>query len=279
MTTPGPAPKLVASDVDGTLIDSAERVPARLREVITRMTAQGTAMALSTGRPARWIYTVLEQLPVRPVCVCANGAVIYDSATDRILKAHTLAPETMVEVVALAEAAMADHGGVSFAVERAGRSAFDNVDELFLVTPEYSHAWPALDDHGVVPIATLISEPATKLLLRSDFLESKEMFDRLRPVIPEEVGHVTFSMSGGLLEVAAPGVTKALGVSYLAELLGVAQEDVITFGDMPNDIEMLQWAGRGVAMGNARPEVKAVSDFVTATNDEAGVADVLEWWF
>lgn len=279
MTTPGPAPKLVASDVDGTLIDSAERVPARLREVITRMTAQGTAMALSTGRPARWIYTVLEQLPVRPVCVCANGAVIYDSATDRILKAHTLAPETMVEVVALAEAAMADHGGVSFAVERAGRSAFDNVDELFLVTPEYSHAWPTLDDHGVVPIGTLISEPATKLLLRSDFLESKEMFDRLRPVIPEEVGHVTFSMSGGLLEVAAPGVTKALGVSYLAELLGVAQEDVITFGDMPNDIEMLQWAGRGVAMGNARPEVKAVSDFVTATNDEAGVADVLEWWF
>ncbi len=279
MTTPGPAPKLVASDVDGTLIDSAERVPASLREVITRMTAQGTAMALSTGRPARWIYTVLEQLPVRPVCVCANGAVIYDSATDRILKAHTLAPETMVEVVALAEAAMADHGGVSFAVERAGRSAFDNVDELFLVTPEYSHAWPTLDDHGVVPITTLISEPATKLLLRSDFLESKEMFDRLRPVIPEEVGHVTFSMSGGLLEVAAPGVTKALGVSYLAELLGVAQEDVITFGDMPNDIEMLQWAGRGVAMGNARPEVKAVSDFVTATNDEAGVADVLEWWF
>ena len=279
MTSPGPAPKLVASDVDGTLIDSAERVPARLREVITRMTAQGTAMALSTGRPARWIYTVLEQLPVRPVCVCANGAVIYDSATDRILKAHTLAPETMVEVVALAEAAMADHGGVSFAVERAGRSAFDNVDELFLVTPEYSHAWPTLDDHGVVPITTLISEPATKLLLRSDFLESKEMFDRLRPVIPEEVGHVTFSMSGGLLEVAAPGVTKALGVSYLAELLGVAQEDVITFGDMPNDIEMLQWAGRGVAMGNARPEVKVVSDFVTATNDEAGVADVLEWWF
>lgn len=279
MTSPGPAPKLVASDVDGTLIDSAERVPARLREVITRMTAQGTAMALSTGRPARWIYTVLEQLPVRPVCVCANGAVIYDSATDRILKAHTLAPETMVEVVALARAAMADHGGVSFAVERAGRSAFDNVDELFLVTPEYSHAWPTLDDHGVVPIDTLISEPATKLLLRSDFLESKEMFDLIRPVIPEKVGHVTFSMSGGLLEVAAPGVTKALGVSYLAELLEVAQEDVITFGDMPNDIEMLQWAGRGVAMGNARPEVKAVSDFVTATNDEAGVADVLEWWF
>lgn len=279
MISPGPAPKLVASDVDGTLIDSAERVPARLREVITRMTAQGTVMALSTGRPARWIFNVLEQLPVRPVCVCANGAVIYDSAEDRILKAHTLAPEVMVSAVGLSRAALAEHGGVSFAVERAGTSAFDNADELFLVTPEYSHAWPSVDDHGVVSLDTLISEPATKLLLRSDFLESKEMFDLIRPAIPEEMAHVTFSMSGGLLEVAAPGVTKALGVAYLAELLGVERGDVITFGDMPNDIEMLQWAGRGVAMGNARPEVKAVSDHVTTTNDEAGVAEVLEWWF
>lgn len=279
MTGPGPAPKLVASDVDGTLIDSAERVPARLREVISRMTAQGTAMALSTGRPARWIFPVLEQLPVRPVCVCANGAVIYDSAEDRILKAYTLDPEVMVSVVALARAALAEHGGVTFAVERAGASAYDSVDELFLVTPEYSHAWPTLNDHGVVDLDTLISEPATKLLLRSDFLESKEMFDLIRPAIPEGLGHVTFSMSGGLLEVSAPGVTKALGVAYLAELLGVDRADVITFGDMPNDIEMLQWAGRGIAMGNARPEVKQTSDHVTTTNDEAGVADVLEWWF
>ncbi|NLZ57369.1 MAG: HAD hydrolase family protein, partial [Corynebacterium sp.] len=172
-----------------------------------------------------------------------------------------------------------EHGGVTFAVERAGTSAYDSVDELFLVTPEYSHAWHTLNDHGVVDLDTLIAEPATKLLLRSDFLESKEMFDLIRPAIPEDVGHVTFSMSGGLLEVSAPGVTKALGVAYLAELLGVDQSDVITFGDMPNDIEMLQWAGRGIAMGNARPEVKEISDHVTTTNDEAGVADVLEWWF
>lgn len=279
MIGPGPAPKLVASDVDGTLIDSAERVPARLREVITRMTAQGTVMALSTGRPARWIFPVLEQLPVRPVCVCANGAVIYDSAADRILKAHTLDPEVMVSVVALARTALAEYGGVTFAVERAGKSAYDSVDELFLVTPEYSHAWPTLNDHGVVDLDTLISEPATKLLLRSDFLESKEMFDLIRSAIPEDVGHVTFSMPGGLLEVSAPGVTKALGVAYLAELLSVDRDDVITFGDMPNDIEMLEWSGRGIAMGNARPEVKEISDHVTATNDEAGVADVLEWWF
>ncbi len=278
MISPGPAPKLVASDVDGTLLDSAERVPARLREVIIRMTTQGTAMALSTGRPARWIFPVLEQLPVRPVCVCANGAVLYDSAEDKVLKAHTLGSEVMEAIVATAHEVMAPHGGVGIAVERAGVSAFDRADELFLTTPEYSHAWASID-HGIVEEAAAIGEPATKLLLRSDVLESKALFDLIRPAIPESLAHVTFSMPGGLLEIAAPGVTKALGVANLASMLNVAQEDVITFGDMPNDIEMLQWAGRGVAMGNARPEIKAVADHVTATNDEAGVAEVLEWWF
>ncbi|MFP7366625.1 HAD family hydrolase [Corynebacterium callunae] len=278
MILPGPAPKLVATDVDGTLINSSERVPQRLREAISRLHDEGAVLALSTGRPARWIYSVLEQLSVRPVCVCANGAVLYDSATDEIIAAHTLSPDVMTATVMAAREALKDHGGVWVAAERAGASAYDRAQDLYLVSPEYSHAWPS-DLHGTVPEAEIISEPATKLLLRSDVLDSKEMFDLIRPAVPETQAHVTFSMSGGLLEVAAPGVTKALGVSLLAERLGIAQEDVIAFGDMPNDIEMLQWAGRGIAMGNARPEVKAVADHVTATNDEAGVADVLEWWF
>ncbi|WP_080794327.1 Cof-type HAD-IIB family hydrolase [Corynebacterium pacaense] len=278
MHVPGSAPRLVASDVDGTLINSSERVPRRLREVIARLDAHGVAMALATGRPARWIFTVLDQLSVRPVCVCANGAVLYDSASDRIIAAHTLSAADMGWIVGAAREAMAPHGGISVAVERAGASAYDRIDELFLVTPEYVHAWDTAE-HGVVEEAGVLAQPATKLLLRSDVLESKQMFDIIRPVIPENMAHVTFSMSGGLLEVAAPGVTKALGVSLLAEMHGVAQTDVICFGDMPNDIEMLQWAGRGVAMGNARPEVKGVADFVTASNNDAGVADVLEWWF
>lgn len=274
----GSAPKLVASDVDGTLINSSERVTQRLRDVITRMTNQGVTLALSTGRPPRWIHYVLDQLSVKPICVCANGAVLYDSAADEILAAQTLSPEVMASAVMAARAALEEHGGVSIAVERAGKSAYDPADELFLVTPEYSHAWPS-NDHGTFEEAEVLSEPATKLLMRSDYLDSKQLFDIVRASVPEDQVHVTFSMSGGLIEIAAPGVTKALGVSMLAERLKIAQKDVITFGDMPNDIEMLQWAGRGVAMGNARPEVKAVSDHITRTNDDAGVADVLEWWF
>ena len=105
------------------------------------------------------------------------------------------------------------------------------------------------------------------------------MYDIVRPHIPEERAHITFSIDEGLLEVGPPGVNKAEGVARVAEQLEVQREDVLCFGDMPNDSEMLSWAGIGVAMGNARPEVKAVADYVTATNNDCGVADVLEYWF
>ena len=117
------------------------------------------------------------------------------------------------------------------------------------------------------------------MILRHEQLTAPEMFDLVAPFIDPDVAHVTFSMNEGLLEGAAPGVTKALGVSTLATLHGINREDVIAFGDMPNDIEMLAWAGIGVAMGNARDSVKDVADFVTGTNNEGGIAQVLERWF
>ena len=112
METPGPAPKLVASDVDGTIITSQERVLPRVRDVIVRAVQAGTEVALATGRPHRWIFPVLDQLPIRPVCVTANGAVVYDSANDQVIASHTLAPDTMSEVLELAKEAFHEVGGV-----------------------------------------------------------------------------------------------------------------------------------------------------------------------
>ena len=86
-------------------------------------------------------------------------------------------------------------------------------------------------------------------------------------------------MDEGILEIAAPGITKATGLTWLADHYGVAQDETIAFGDMPNDIEMLRWAGRGVAMGNAADTVKEAADEVTTPNHQAGVATVLERWF
>ncbi|PRQ11882.1 HAD family hydrolase [Corynebacterium sp. 13CS0277] len=274
----GHLPLLVASDIDGTLITSQERISARTRAVIRRMTRVGTVLALATGRPPRWIYPILEQLDVRPICVCANGAILYDSAADRIFAAHTLAPEHLRTLATTARAAFADHGGVGFAVERAGRSAFDDAATLFAAAPDYDHAWDSVD-HGTQPEEELFATPAIKLLLRSTTLNSADMYDIIAPAIPDTLAHVTYSFPDGLVEIAAPGVTKELGVKELSRLIGADRTDVVCFGDMPNDTEMLTWAGWGVAMGNAPDCVKAIANEVTTTNDADGVARVLERWF
>ncbi|MGP6175255.1 HAD family hydrolase [Corynebacterium sp. A21] len=272
------APRLVASDIDGTLLNSQDRVIPRLREVITRLGGTGAHLTLATGRPHRWLAPVLEQLPVRPVCVCANGAVLYDSASDRVLRSHLVEPAVMTAVVATANEALAEFGGVGVAVERVGEGAFDHEAKYFAVAPNYLPAWEA-PDCSVEDEEAVLAQPAVKLLLRNENLNAEQMYALVSPMIDEAQAHVTFSMSEGLLEVAAPGVTKALGVELLGEYYDVPQAETICFGDMPNDIEMLRWAGIGVAMGNARPEVKAAADHVTTTNDEGGVAQVLERWF
>ncbi|MEJ5920292.1 HAD family hydrolase [Corynebacterium sp. H78] len=271
-------PLFVASDIDGTFLDSRERVSPRLRAVVARMLRRGVPLSLATGRPPRWLYPVLEQIPVRPLCVCANGAIIYDSATDTIVHTKTLTPEVQRMVVDIAREALAEHGGVGVAVERAGRSAKDPASELFVVSPSYDHAWISTE-HGTVDEDIVLSVPCTKLLLRNEALSSAMMFEIVAKHIPTELAHVTYSMSEGLLEVSAPGVTKRGGVQELAGLVGAGSDDVVCFGDMPNDIEMLQWAGLGVAMGNAAAKVKAAANEVTATNDDDGVAAVLERWF
>ncbi|KQB83358.1 Cof-type HAD-IIB family hydrolase [Corynebacterium oculi] len=277
MTTP--PPQLIVSDIDGTLITSAERVPERLRAVLGRAVDKQCAVALATGRPHRWIFPVLEQLPVRPVCATANGAVLYDPVTDTILRAHELAPDTMRDVVARARAALGERGvQMSVAVERCGTSAFDPEGELFVVSPQYVHTWEA-QGFSVCEEAEVLAEPAVKLLLRNEYMTSAQMYEAIAPALDPRVAHLTYSMSEGMLEVAAPGVTKRLAVEDLARRYGVERERVVCFGDMPNDIEMLRWAGVGVAMGNAAPVVKEAADLVTDTNDECGVAQVLEGWF
>ena len=107
---PARAPRLIASDIDGTLLDRNHRVPRRNRDAVARAVQQGAYFALSTGRPFRWIAPVLEQLPVRPVCVTSNGAVLYDSAEDRVMSAHELSPAALAEVVDVAQTVLGTVG-------------------------------------------------------------------------------------------------------------------------------------------------------------------------
>ena len=277
MSAPNP-PKLIVSDIDGTLLDSNGRVSSRLRDTISRAARMGTKIALATGRPHRWLAPVLDQLPFIPDCICANGAVVYDPSRDEVVVRHELEPETLWRIAEIAQDALAGYSTYGFGVERVGSSAFDPEEECFLITPGYS---PDLWDigYGQVDVAELTSVPAAKILVRHPEMSSQELFDVLAPLIDPEEAHVTYSMNEGLLEFSAPGVNKAAGVSIVATRHGIERERVLAFGDMPNDVEMLAWAGLGVAMGNAEPLVQDAADVVTTTNDDFGVARVLEQWF
>jgi Cof subfamily protein (haloacid dehalogenase superfamily) len=267
-------PALIATDVDGTLLDERELVSPRTRAAVQAAVAGGARFVLATGRPPRWIPPVVEALGLAPMAVCANGAVIYDAASDRIVSAHTLAPDVLRE---LAEIATRVIPGVGLAVERVGRTALDESIPQFASSPGYEHAWHN-PDNTEVSVEDMLSVPAVKLLIRKSGARSADLAAALAPHVGIS-GDLTYSTNNGLIEVVPLGISKATGVAEIIRPLGITAEDVVTFGDMPNDVPMLSWAGLGVAMGNAHPEAVAAADEVTTTNSDDGVARVLErWW-
>ncbi|OBF15387.1 HAD family hydrolase [Mycobacterium kubicae] len=267
-------PALIATDVDGTLLDEAEKVTPRTRAVVRAAVADGTQFILATGRPPRWIRPVVDALGFAPMAVCANGAVIYDPAQDRVVSARMLSVETLA---ALAELTARVLPGAGLAVERIGERAHDAATPQFVSSPGYEHAW-LNPDNTEVSIEDLLSTPAIKLLIRQSGAASGDMAAELAKHLNGE-GDITYSTNNGLVEIVPRGISKATGVRELAEPLGITDAGVIAFGDMPNDVPMLTHAGLGVAMGNAHPEAVAAANEVTAPNTDDGVARVLErWW-
>jgi Cof subfamily protein (haloacid dehalogenase superfamily) len=267
------APRLVATDVDGTLLDPTDRVPERSVAVITRLVAAGVGFVLVTGRPPRWIPPVVAELPVARLAVCANGGVLYDAAEDRVLWSRVLEPAALAELATLVADTLPDCG---LAVERVAERSTGGADP-FVAEPGYRHAWPDADN-AVSERSELLASPAVKMLVRNPGLSSDAMVAALAPVVGDRAD-LTFSHPRGLVEISPPGVTKATGLAEVARRAGVEAADVVAFGDMPNDLEMLRWAGHGVAMGNAHPALLAAADEVTAANGEDGLALVLERWF
>lgn len=267
-------PTLVASDVDGTLLDHTERISDRTLAAVHRVIAAGVPFVLVTGRPPRWIHPVVELLGHAGAAVCANGAVLYDAAADRVRHAVTLDPTQLRDAAAAVATALPD---AKLAVELVAGLAGDVEFDHFLAEPSYTHPWFGAD-FQTAPRHELFTRPAIKLLARLPGAASDAMAAAVHVIVGAELA-VTYSTGLGLIEISAPGVSKGTGLALLAAELGVAPADVVAFGDMPNDLSMLQWAGWGVAMANAHPAVLAVADEVTAPNFEDGLALVLERWF
>ena len=260
-------PAMVVTDMDGTLLGADSRVSARNAAALARAADAGARVVIATGRPACFLGPVIDA-GFTGTAVCMNGAVVYDIAAGEVLSSTVLQPANMRAFVDELDVLALDY---AIAVERLGVTVDD-----FLAEPGYVHPWDD-GDYQRVDRAELLAGPAAKLLVRYGH-ESGALLDAARAVSREHVA-VTYSTDDGLIEVAAAGVTKGAALSVLAAGWGIDAADVVAFGDMPNDLEMLQWAGRSVAMANAVPEVAAAAREVGPRHDEDGVALVLERWF
>jgi hypothetical protein len=267
-------PRLVASDIDGTLLSPKEEVTPATTAAIAKVLAADVPFVLVSGRPPRWVPNIAAAAGVSGHAVCSNGAVLYDVATDRVLRAHQFDPITLSDLVHGLSAALPE---CAYAAERVGEAATGLPGGEFITEGDYRHPWPD-DESNAVPRAELVGHPAIKLLVRHHGVTSDELASAVWAVVGD-AAEITFSSNVGMLEMSVPGVTKASGLAEVAELVGVEAADVVAFGDMPNDVPMLRWAGLGVAMANAHSAAVAAADEQTVSNAEDGVAAVLARWF
>lgn len=259
---------LIATDLDGTLLRGDDTLSDRSRAALERVAEAGARHLVVTGRPAPRVRPLLDELGGAGLAVCGQGAQLYDAAADRLLWSVTLDRE-------LAETALgkieAEVGLLYAAVDQ------DGVDGLTLIEPGYVMPHPTLPAVRVHHRDDLWTEPISKVLLRHPSLSDDELASAARGVVGSLA---TVTMSGpGTVELQPCGVTKATGLALAAAHLGLTPAATIAFGDMPNDIPMFDWAARGVAMANAHPELKAVADEVTLSNEDDGIAVVLERLF
>lgn len=261
-TTP---PRLVATDLDGTIVRSDGTVSARTAAAFARIEPAGSTFVLVTGRPPRWLGSVVDVLGHRGLAICANGALVYDLHTERVVRKHLIAPEAIAEAVERLRAAVP---GLTFAVERE--------DGFFY---EASHnPWVSAAIGHEVDDAALVSGPGSKLLAVHSEHGPDTLMERAEIVVGGLVT-VTHSSGRGMIEMSAYGVSKASALAELCADRDVHPADVAAFGDMPNDLPMLCWAGRSYAVANAHPDVLAVVDHKVPGNDDDGVAQTLERMF
>ncbi|MEV5509115.1 HAD family hydrolase [Streptomyces orinoci] len=260
--------RLIATDLDGTLLRSDETVSERTRAALALATAAGAAHIVVTGRSVAWCRHILDALDYRGLAVCGQGAQVYHAGEHRLLTEVTLDRQLAGLAVAKIEA---ETGPLRLAASR------DGLDGEVLTGPGYRVKEGPVAAVPITEAAELWAAPITKLYLQHPTLDDDALVEVARSVAGGLVG---VTMAGaGIVELLPLGLSKATGLSLAARRLGMRAADTIAFGDMPNDIPMFGWAAHGVAMANAHPELRAVADEITASHDEDGIAVVLERLF
>ncbi|MDN6639941.1 MAG: Cof-type HAD-IIB family hydrolase [Tetragenococcus sp.] len=262
--------KLIAIDLDGTLLDGQKKISWRNKNILQKARAQGVKVVICTGRPLAGIRPYLEELKMQSpgdYSITFNGGLVQKNDTGEIVAKAAMKQEDVLDLTKLAHELDLPLDVLS--------------DEVVLSVPtsaQHLSIYPQLN-----PLLTF--QATTVEELTADRLYNKAVVGYHQDYLDEQIAKIpavykdryeVIKSRGNLLEFMPKGVTKAFGIASLAQDLDFSPEEVMSIGDEENDLPMIEYAGYGVAMENAVEQVKAKANIITASNDEDGVAQVVE---
>jgi HAD superfamily hydrolase (TIGR01484 family) len=257
--------RMVACDLDGTIVRADGTVSARTVAALAACERAGVRVVFVTGRPPRWMAPVAAATGNHGLAVCANGAIVYDLAAERVVATRGI---QAADVHHIARAVRHALPGGAFALETV---------QGFRREPAYRPRWSRSQGPVAALDELLADAPVVlKVLYRLDDGAADDMLAAARGVLDGLAEPVHSDVTDSLLEIAALGVSKASTLAVLAEQEGLGPQDVVAFGDMPNDVPMLRWAGIGVAVADGHPEALAAASLVAPACADDGVAQVVE---
>jgi Cof subfamily protein (haloacid dehalogenase superfamily) len=265
-------PQVIATDLDRTLLRTDGGTSERTRVALDLAMERGAQVIAVTARPVRWLDRLKPAFGRLPHVIASNGAICYDLAAGRAYDPRPFEPATVPKLLAGVRAAVP---GARFALETAKGMVRETDYELSILEDDDAGLRVAAYEELAAAVA---DEPLLKILATDRARTSADMFAEALPAVGS-LGHLTYSTPRGVLELGPPAVTKASTLAAWCAARGIDAVAVVAFGDMPNDVPMLRWAGRSWAVANALEEVKAAATGVTASNDEDGVAQVIEELF
>jgi Cof subfamily protein (haloacid dehalogenase superfamily) len=265
--------KLIAIDLDGTLLTSDKEVTKNSIEALSKVMEQGVMVVVATGRPLLGLDTVIKNVPKSPYILTTNGARVVNMETGEIVLEKLIGHDTVLRI---------------FKILR----KYDCIKEIFYDGQGYIdsaelkrihqyHRKPEMCDYvrrtrkSVPDLMKLINE------IRGGADKAQAIFNNMK--VRDQVWRELYeldelNLADSLnynIEINAKGVDKGSSLKYLVESLGIEPEKVMAIGDGSNDAGMLEYAGFGVAMGNAKDRIKGIADMITVSNDEDGVAKIL----
>lgn len=257
--------KLVATDLDGTILLPDASASQRTVSALARLLEEGIAVSVCTARSPRSAVPIARELGLRDgFAICGSGSMVFDIGADRLVHRNLLPLREIQELIQRLRQAIP---GVAFSAE---------IGDMWHRESHYvTTLVPPIDAVIVEDALTFLDSEVTKVNIRHPELHDDDLFRAVRSSV-EDLGLSHVITSAGFVEILGPGIDKAVGVAWVADALGCENSEVIAFGDDRPDVPMLAWAGRGVAVADAHPEVIEVADEVCGSVREDGVAVVLE---